>query len=458
MQAKKSNQITIKLDGQPLPQAKPGRLPIQPIKSTLHEHQEKTQHQTVPPFDETNMPANPVTAPEAIPHDDDAMQRLSAIRQARESREVEPFLQPGWVEEEALPNDIHAAEEVETSDRQQGPVWEEEDEPKRGKLAAFFGNKYRVLWKKPGMKMLITVTGAVVVGLHFGFLVLAVFMNEQLSQSYRTVLDGTVQTLAAVQGNAQQNTQQNGQSSAAGTHALPVAGEAAKGAAGSQKIQVTLPDQRLFIAQGGVFSDQKAADQAVKPLADKQLPHMYVEDGPKRYLYLAAATSRDQILGLASQLKAIGQDVYIKEVTFPGINKGLTSPTQPTVAGAQSAASFNPADAQGFLVTGFELARTLADWSGQMMRDGKVVKLPAEADAKLTEQHRKLLEQKKSFAQMMPEAAHADLEAMVNGITQAVTAYAQVKNPNAESYAWQAQKGVLQFVESYLQIVKKIQP
>ncbi|RNB90567.1 hypothetical protein EDM56_08675 [Brevibacillus fluminis] len=458
MQAKKSNQITIKLDGQPLPQAKPSRLPIQPIKPALAEQQEKTQHQTMPAFEDTKMPANPVPAPVAIPHDDDAMQRLSAIRQARESRAVEAFHKPELVEAEVLPSDIRVAENIETNDIQQGPLWEEEDEPKRGKVAAFFGNKYRVLWKKPGMKMLITVTGAVVVGLHFGFLVLAVFMNEQLSQSYRTVLDGTVQTLAAVQGNVQQNTQQNGQSTAAGTHAPPVAGEASKGAIGSQEIQVTLPDQRLFIAQGGVFSDQKAADQAIKPLVDKQLPHMYFEDGQKRYLYLAAATSRDQILGLASQLKAIGQDVYIKEVSFPGINKWLTFQAQPTVAGIQPASSVNPADAQEFLLTGFELARTLADWSGQMMRDGKVVKLPADADAKLTEQHRKLLEQKKSFVQIMPEAAHQDLESMVNGITQAVTAYAQVKNPNAESYAWQAQKGVLQFVESYLQFVKKIQP
>lgn len=446
MQVKKTNQITIKLDGQPLPTAKPSRLSIQETKPT------PGVNEVTPLFVEpkavhtsTQKPAHAST----LKPDEDAMLRLSEIRQSQLERTVMLLPPSEWQDEQSH---IPLFEGGEDGIDQSHSVWDEQEEPGKRRFASLFGRTSR-LWKKPGMKMFLTVTGAVVVGLHFGFLVLAVFMNEQLSQSYRNVLDGTVQTLAVGHGNPREQ----GQKATAGTPDQKAAPLSNQVQPINQAVKVSLPEQRLFIAQGGVYSDQKAAEAAVKPLVDKQLPHMYYVNGDKRYLYLAAATSRDQILGLASQLKGVGLDVYVKEVTFPGINKTLSSTAAP-VSASQAASASNQTEAQQFLSTGFALIRSLADWSGQMMRDGKAVKLPAADETKMTEQHRRLLDQKKAFEALLPETAKADLENMVNGVNQAVTAYAQVKNPNAESYAWQAQKGVLQFVESYMKIVRQIQP
>ncbi|MGE5705047.1 MAG: hypothetical protein ACM32O_21165, partial [Clostridia bacterium] len=306
---------------------------------------------------------------------------------------------------------------------------------------AFWSNSNRKkgsFWKRPGMKLFLSVAGAIFVGLHFGFLVLAVFMNEQLSHTYQAVLDDTVQTLNAANPKTEQPAKENVSTAPAGG-AEPIAGKGT--------IRLSGPEQRMFMAQGGVFRDVKAAEEAVKPLSEKRYPHMYYEAEEKQYVFLAAATSRDQILGLATTLKGAGTDIYVKEVTFPGIQKELS--------GVEATA--DPQLGTMFMANSFELVRALADWSGQMMRDGKAVKLPAAEDARVTELHRRLLEHKKVLEQLLPESAKAELNSMVNGINQAVTAYSQAKNQNAESYAWQVQKGVLQFVESYVRFAHQLQ-
>jgi hypothetical protein len=304
----------------------------------------------------------------------------------------------------------------------------------------------RMRLKTPAMKTLLTAGSAVSIGLLFGFLVLTVFTQEQLSQSYRSVLSGTMQTLTA---------QELGQRPASSQDLVgPVQPTSqSQKLTDGKSIALQLPEQSFFLAQAGAFQLDAPEDAAVAPFDKQGIPHLMYRGDDKLYVFAAAAPTRDGILGFASSLKAKGTEVYVKEMTFPGLQKDVT--VMPT-AGAPQAPDLN-----AFFLTGWDMVRTLAAQSADVVTATQTAPASATEVAALKENHRRFLEE--SRAVQTPEEWKPFFTGMVNGMNQAMSAQAKMqeavagkKTANAESYAWQVQAGVLAYLENYTKWVQLV--
>jgi hypothetical protein len=302
-------------------------------------------------------------------------------------------------------------------------------------------------WMREGTvaKNLFVTGGAVAIGLVFGLLVLSVFGEEQLSRSYQSVLSDTVTTFSAGGTGGKTDGMK-----AAGPTPPEAAGTNAAGT--EQAVELRLPEERLHVAQTGVFQPEASAAEAIKPLDKAGIPHFLYKGEDKQYLFAAAAPTRDAVLGFASSLKARGMDVYVKELVLPGFSGSVS------VKGAEGTAQ--PADLNAFFQTGLEMARTLAGQSGHVISSAQPA-LSAEEASALKEQHRRFLEQSRAVS--APESWQSLFAGMVNGMNQAVQArdkmaeaIAGSKTASAESYAWQVQAGVLTFWENYANWVRQV--
>ncbi|MDF2680041.1 MAG: hypothetical protein K0R47_1231, partial [Brevibacillus sp.] len=199
--------------------------------------------------------------------------------------------------------------------------------------------------KGPIMRTLVSTGGAIAIGLLFGFLVLTVFSEKELSQSYRNVLGDTVQTLTA-QGSS--DLPASKQSAIAGPVLpgvdRPVADSPVTTSGTQTTVKVQLPEVKMFVAQAGVFQPDASAQAATEPLDKLSIPHLLYKDNAKQYMFAAAAPTRDAILGFAANLKNKGVDVYVKEFSFPAY--------QGTVAVTAAASSGTQPDLQAFFANG----------------------------------------------------------------------------------------------------------
>ncbi|WP_419878872.1 hypothetical protein [Brevibacillus centrosporus] len=307
--------------------------------------------------------------------------------------------------------------------------------------------------KRPIFRTVLTTGGGIAIGLLFGFLVLTVFSEKELSQSYRNVLSDTVQTLTA--------------NPAAGSPEgqLPIAGPvlpgmdrpmtdapAAPASGVPTDVKVQLPDLKMFVAQAGVFSPDASAQAAVEPLDKLGVPHLLYKDTANQYMFAAAAPTRDAVLGFATNLKSKGVDVYVKEFSFP---------TYQGTVGVASANSSAAPDLNVFFANGTKLAQTLSAHSGQVITNAQPV-LSTEEAAAMKEQHRQFLEESRLVSAQAGTTPY--FSEMVNGINQAMDARDKMAEANAgkkaqsaESYAWQVQAGVLKYLENYAAWVKQAQ-
>ncbi|MED4585507.1 hypothetical protein P9578_22305 [Brevibacillus choshinensis] len=306
--------------------------------------------------------------------------------------------------------------------------------------------------KGPIMRTVVSTGGAIAIGLLFGFLVLTVFSEKELSQSYRNVLGDTVQTLTA-QGPSELSNQPAIAGPVLPGVDRPVADSPATTSGTQAKVNVQLPEVKMFVAQAGVFQPDTSAQAATEPLDKLSIPHLLFKDSVKQYMFAAAAPTRDAVLGFAANLKNKGVDVYVKEFSFPAY--------QGTVALNAVASSSTHPDLQSFFSNGVKLAQTLSAHSGQVITNAQPV-LSQEEAAAMKEQHRQFLEESRLVQSQSGGSPY--FSGMVNGINQAMDARDKMAEANAgkkaqsaESYAWQVQAGILGYLENYAAWVQQAQ-
>ncbi|WP_289135274.1 hypothetical protein [uncultured Brevibacillus sp.] len=422
MSGEKRNNVTVKMNG----------------KFWEEKREDSTDKQIpkeLPPRVRIQAPPISIPGPIHVKKGNDAMDRMKQLRERGERETPREAQIPDFIEQhEEINQEIHH------------DVFEEKrfGKMKVSQLFSYFP-------KGPVLQTVLTTGGAIAVGLLFGFLVLTVFTKEEFSESYRTVLEDTVQTLTAA---------------SPATDDQKLAGPILPGEAGSvggatpatspsagnaSEIPLQLPQINMFVAQAGVFQKDAAPDALAQPLDKMGIPHLVYKDSAKQYMFAAAAPTRDAVLGFATSLKNKGMDVYVKEFAFPAFQGTL--PVAPTSGAAP--------DVSGFFSKGVKLIQTLSSHSGLIITTGQLSSSPQET-ATLKEQHRQFLESSRLV--QVPEAMKKQYTAMVNGIDQAmaarekmVEASAGKKIESAESYAWQVQAGVLEYLEGYANLLQQAQ-
>lgn len=300
------------------------------------------------------------------------------------------------------------------------------------------------------LRSLLTTGGAITIGLVFGLMVLTIFSQEPFSTSYRSVLSDTVETLTG------QPDSQSKQITPTGP-VLPAqqdsAAQPAVSSGSSTLLTLQLPEMKMHVAQVGVFQPDAPEEAATQPLTKLGLPHLLYNDSTKKYMFAAAATSREAVLGFANNLKAKGLEVFVKEFSFPAY--------QGEVVLEQPAQTATQPDLDLFFTAGRELTEALSAQSGLVVTGAPPTDAAAQA-AELKEKHRRFLEAAKVNALTADWQPY--FQEMVNGLNQAVAARDKMaeasgsqKTDSAESYAWQVQGGILTYLESYSKWLQQLE-
>jgi len=419
MSGEKRNNVTVKMNGKFWEEKREDSADKQIPKKEL------------PPRVRIQAPPITIPGPIHVKNGNDAMDRMKQLREMGE-REV--------------PKEAEVPDFIEQHEETHHEVFEEKrfGNTKVSQLLSYFP-------KGPVLQTVLTTGGAIAVGLLFGFLVLTVFTKEEFSESYRTVLEDTVQTLSAASP-ATDNQKLAGPVLPGKADSVGGSTPATSSSTGNEsEITLQLPQINMFVAQAGVFQKDAAPDTVAQPLDKMGIPHLVYKDSAKQYMFAAAAPTRDAVLGFATSLKNKGMDVYVKEFAFPAFQGTLP------VAQTSGAAP----DVSGFFSKGVKLIQTLSSHSGLIITTGQLSSSPQET-ATLKEQHRQFLESSRLV--QVPEAMKPQYTAMVNGIDQAMAAREKMaeasagkKVESAESYAWQVQAGVLEYLEGYASLLQQAQ-
>ncbi|MGD8188814.1 hypothetical protein ACQCN2_02320 [Brevibacillus ginsengisoli] len=465
MEAKKSNQISIKLNGSHMVKRE-SRTTQQAKADRLTSESEQPPVQRIKP----NLSRPEVVT---IDPDEDALSRLNELRQRTQTRGSYPQSESASKTSHPITDEIlddssvdlnngslydadHLAEEsIEQISFHQGPIIELDEpssEPAPRFLPRMFqsGLSRRALppfTRSDWFRMMISSIGAVSLGLIFGFGVLMVFKQEQIPQSYKSVLGGTLQLPSDQSADSPTQTDHNESSASTANTALQGGQGALAQAAVSANL--ALPEQKLFLAQAGVFSDAASAQPVIDTLSKQGFPHfLYPMDG-KQHLFVAMAPTRDEILGIADFLKNNHLDIYVKEVVIPALEQEVQV-SKSLVNADPKASSHNQVET--FLVNGFEVVKSLSAHSSKVLnQESSAQPISADEENQLRELHRKFVDQGRVVLTGVPAEWQPYFKNMTDGLNQAITAMNELKSSNSKSYAWQTQNGVFQYIANYVE-------
>ncbi|MDN9012548.1 sporulation protein [Brevibacillus laterosporus] len=323
--------------------------------------------------------------------------------------------------------------------------------------------------KRPILRVFITTISAIILGVLFGFIVLNIFVQEQLVHPSQA---GAVQNSAATSGGTSAFKEKavpvNGERQPNGSKDSQEEGLSKEGAlqqarspigSTSQKADAVLatvqfPEQNYYMVQMGVFTDPKAAEPAIASLDEKGLPHFLYPIEGRLHLFTGVSPNRDAILGLADHFRQKQIEVFVKEVKLPAAEKQVQIvPTSPLEVGASS----DKGVVNAFIKSGIDIIQQLSTLSSQVVNTDKqkVQPLTAEQEAKLKRMHVAFLDNSRATQQALSQKEQVYIAGMVQGMNQAMSTMTQLKTGNAEPYAWQVQKGIMQYLHYYATWMKE---
>lgn len=260
-------------------------------------------------------------------------------------------------------------------------------------------------------KVIGTITGAVVTGALFGFVILSFFKDGSGGSNVP----------------AKPGTENVAESSGEPVKAAPVA--------------VSVQGRSYYVLQYGLFSTKEGAEQAKKELEQYGLAAGSDPDEEYR-VYAGISTDREQAKLLSSQLKDKGMDLYVKEITLPAISE-LKFAGDANTAGR-------------YFETSSELASKLSTLSAALLSQEKPGALNASEQAAVTDIHSRWTEAMKSFQTGLSredEQLGAQIEQTMNSAVSALTEY----NRNAsKALLWEIQSRMMQYVMQQKELISKL--
>jgi hypothetical protein len=151
----------------------------------------------------------------------------------------------------------------------------------------------------------VVAGSAILVGLIFGYVSLHTFTRQADLKTQKAVVPAST---AAVPAGKSANTP-------------PAAASPSKQSPPAVPgITLTVPELHAYFVQCGVFSGPQSAEATATTIKKQGWKSAVSPEDGKYYVYAAAAATGQEAQGIANILQAAGQDVYIKERTFPAVS------------------------------------------------------------------------------------------------------------------------------------------
>lgn len=265
-------------------------------------------------------------------------------------------------------------------------------------------------WKVAG-----SLTGAIVTGALFGFVVLSLF-----NQEIQVPIPGIGVP------------KQTDSGEAASLPAMAEVGGAEEAAEENvPRISLALPEQTYYFLQYGVFSTAQGVQLAQEELQASGIAAARDTVDEKR-VYAGVSTDREQSKLLSGQLKAAGVHLILHEISFP--------------ATASVEFSGEPEAVQGFMAQSAELVSLLSSASASLLTDAAPKPQSAEEIERLGQKHQAWTESASAIRgkwSIGQESYAGEMEKAINGAVEAMGEY---NKSGAKTLLWEVQNEMMGFI------------
>lgn len=267
-------------------------------------------------------------------------------------------------------------------------------------------------WKVAG-----SLTGAIVTGALFGFVVLSMF-NEEVTVPIPGISVPK-------------------QSDAGEAADLPVFGPIGGGMEETVDlpagitVHVALPEQTYHFLQYGVFSTAEGVQLAQKELQDSGIAAARDTVDEKR-VYAGVSPDREQSKLLSSQLKTAGVELILHDITLP--------------SSAQVVFDGDAMLLERYFTQSGELIKLLSSFSASRLSEVSPQALQDDELAELGQKHQLWTESVAAIRGKLPEDVAEEAGEMERAMNSAVKAIAEYNKKGAKTLLWEVQDEVMNFI------------
>lgn len=266
-------------------------------------------------------------------------------------------------------------------------------------------------WKVAG-----SLTGAIVTGALFGFVVLSMFNGE---------------VTVPIPGISVPNQTAAGEA----VTDIPVFGQIIEednaGSGNSVPVNIALPEQTYHFLQYGVFSTAEGVVLAQKELQESGIAAARDTVDEKR-VYAGVSPDREQAKLLSSQLKTAGVNLILHEIALP--------------TSAEVVFNGDVVSLERYFAQSAELIELLSSLSASRLVEVSPQMLSAEELGELGQSHQLWTESAAAVRGQEPETFAAEVSEMEKAMNSAVEAMAEYNKKGAKTLLWEVQDEIMSFI------------
>ena len=260
-----------------------------------------------------------------------------------------------------------------------------------------------------GWKVFGTVTGAVVTGLLFGFVVLS-FLNTGKDAGLTNPVVSPVETASLQPG-------QNQVTSVA---------------------SVNLSTTSYYMLQYGVFSNQDGVRAATQELQKIGLAAGVDPNDPLR-VYAGVSSDREEAKLLSNALKAQGVELYVKDISIPAIER-LNYAGEVAVV-------------QDYVNISNELVSMLSRTSAVLLGQDRPLALNSTEVEQLTALHQKWTRAVKQLQPGLGEQERLTLKELETAMNSAFSAFSEYNKHTSKGHLWEVQSNMMKYIMNQREIL-----
>ncbi|NDI34038.1 hypothetical protein [Chengkuizengella sediminis] len=280
--------------------------------------------------------------------------------------------------------------------------------------------------KRPWFKIITSFTGAIIVGIAFGFFVLSFFSDNP--QSVSEIDQTKIDSISPSDSDEVLENENN-------TSPQPVVNL-------NGTISLNIPFQSYFMLQNGVFSSLEGAEEAIAALSNNGFAAVS-ELNDSYYVFAGMTTNRDDALLLSYKLQQEDLEVYIKTYEIPSIQ--------------QMKWNGNDADfVQSYFSQGSDLVDTISELTLIHLKDQSFTSFEDSSLETIKGLHQTWAALIPEVNAGFPEEVKSTFEKMNSALSTAMISLEDYQKNPSSSLLWQTQTALMQYTILQKDLLQRI--
>jgi stage II sporulation protein B len=267
---------------------------------------------------------------------------------------------------------------------------------------------YRSSW--PGV--ILSMVGAITLGLLFGLFVMQMFTDLTISPDAPPVSATENETADVPPSVSEDEPSETGL---------------------GKEVAVNIPEQTFYMLQYGVFSTAEGANEAQRQLRNAGIASGYEFSDGRHIVYGGITPDRNSALLLSNQLEKLELETYVK-------------PYERAAVRSLPWGEAKAAQIESYIADGAALARMISLLTLIRLEETQPTNFEEATMEALLQSHQQWTMTGNQLSRHIPQSGEQIFERMNNEMTTAVNSLFEYRKNPSESYLWQAQTAVMNYV------------